>query len=47
MYLLLIVNRSIKTITKTVINVKFLPINLENLSVRKTTSPIIIALKTS
>ena len=47
MYLLFIVNRSIKTIIKTVRNVKFLPINFENLKVRKTKSPIISALKTS
>ena len=47
MYLLFIVNRSIKTITKIVINVKFLPINFENLKVRKTKSPIIKALNTS
>ena len=47
MYLLFTLNKSIKTIVNTIRNVKFLPINLYDLSVANINIPIIIALITS
>ena len=47
MYLLFTLNKSINTIANTIRNVKFLPINLYDLSVANNNIPIIIALITS